>query len=565
MLSKKNLILYAFIVILCILGIIYFAIPKSENTIQTKQPQQQLNKNNQEIKKVANNNVTEKKIERQISKLDSQNYEFLNDKIVTLTKQVEILKKNNTNDIKKEFEKLYAELDKLKISNEQLVLENNELKDGKSKKSYEKQIEELSDEIKKYKQDIDGLNLNLNEKENTINNLNLEISKLNKKELDIAEYDKNIKKLQSDLDNEKNKAKENQNALSDITKENLELKNKVEKLSQLDKNNDKINALSLENQNLTSQINEANALIDELKKSNSDLNTKINSFDNFEKERDELKNTIFMTKLELEKYKSKEKEYNTKNEQESENINEKNQNLLSQLKEKDEKISTIVMENESLKKQIDSIKQEQNIKQSQISDSKETSNEMISLKSYNELNEKFNNLQNELTNKDLENQKNKQEILSLENKIKILNENLNSSSDNNTKVATNVELNTKNLQLKDTFTCDDIKIGTSKISSTCALELDKFLSKYNENYLYEITPIIDNSGFKSLSVIDGIHMDSNEVKRLTRLANFGLSKDRTKSAAEYIKSKVPNALISSSLEPEYSKDNKKGFILRVYK
>lgn len=660
-----------------------------------------------------------------LPKLEEQNYKILNDRIVKLTKQLNVLRSNDSSLINAEYQKISKELEQLQAKNEQLEALNNELNgklsNGKivnisGKNGYEERFEKLSEELATYKSENDSLKLALNDKENIVNNLNSLINTLsNQKQMNEFEHDNIARKLQTELEKANVKIEANKKNYSDIIKENEILKQRIESLAGLENTNtelskvnnelslknielsqelkaiSKLNSylknnknsdiamLNLDNKNLQVKLEDAKTSILKINQEKEDLQTKLNEMKEFEKQNEKLKNELFQTKLEFEKYKSDNainmKELSEKNQISLDKINKemiavndmnaklktnleksemtlknlqfKNNELELDLKNKEkiinensqkfikesENLKTALAKNEELKDKLDSIQKEKLDLSTQISNINAEfltyKNESLnnqkqnitkleqklkdSLKSYDELNARYLSLKEDNATREIklkiaendklaleneieqlkltiQNDKNPEKVIALEeeknnllNRINDLNlKILNNYNKDNSELAIkkekilelekklelaqkNSSFNTENLKLLETFTCDDVRAGTTNLSKACELGLDKLLAKYDNSYLFEITPIIDNGGFKSLSVIDGTHMASDEVRRLTRLANFGLSKDRVKSAAEYVKSKIKNALVISSLEAQYSNNNKKGFLIRVYK
>lgn len=499
---------------------------------------------------VKENDVLKQRV-KNLENLESVNTELsktnndLNLKNLELSKEIkaanklnEELKSNNNSDFVKlnlDNKNLQAKLDDAKTS----ILKLNQVKDDLEQKlSGLKNIEKQRDELKN---EVFQAKLELEKTKNEQTKAIKELSDKNQKSLD--NLTKELNKV-----SETNVKLQEKNTKTEVALKDIELKNKDLELNIKKKEKDlnealaKLNKIDNEFNTTNSNNKDLKAKLDTLQKEKIDLTTQLNKINNefLKYKNDSLNNKQNDIKSLNDKLFESSKAYDE--------LNAKYIALKEDLTAKELELNRNKQEKTSLENEIEQLK---------LAISKDTNSEKVIaleeekdklLKQLNELNLKtlnnYNQENNELIAK-------KEKIQELEKKLELAQK--------------GSSLNTASLKLQDTFICDDIKSGVIGLSKTCSLALDKFLSKYNQNYLYEITPIIDDSGFKSLSAIDGVHMATKEVQRLTRLANFGLSKDRTKSAANYIKSKVPNALISSSLEPEYSKDNKKGFILRVYK
>lgn len=491
----------------------------------------------QRIRNLENLENVNTELSKTNNELNLKNLE-LNKEIKAANKLNEELKSSSNSDFIKlnlDNKNLQAKLDDAKTS----ILKLNQMKnDLEQKLDGLKNIEQQRDELKN---EVFQTKLELEKTKNEQTKVMKDLSDKNQKSIE------NITKELSKV-NDANAKLQEKNTKNEIALKDIELKNKDlelnikkkekdlnEALAKLSKIDNEFNTANLSNQDLKNKL-------DTLQKEKIDLTTQLNKINNefLKYKNDSLSNKQNDIKTLNDKLFESSKAYDE--------LNVKYIALKEDLTSKELEINRNKKEKSSLENEIEQLK---------LAISNDTNSEKLIaleeekdklLKQLNELNLKTLNNYNQENN----------ELIAKKEKIQELEKQLELAQKGSS-------LNTSNLKLQDTFVCNDIKSGVVGLSKTCTLELDKFLSKYNQNYLYEITPIIDDSGFKSLSAIDGVHMATKEVQRLTRLANFGLSKDRTKSAANYIKSKVPNALISSSLEPEYSKDNKKGFILRVYK
>ncbi|MBZ8006986.1 hypothetical protein AVBRAN9334_02320 [Campylobacter sp. RM9334] len=491
----------------------------------------------QRVKNLGNLESVNAELSKVNNELNLKNLE-LSKEIKAASKLNDELKSNNNSDFVKlnlDNKNLQAKLDDAKTS----ILKLNQVKNDLEQKldnlkNIEKQRDELKNEVFQAKLELEK---SKNEQTKVIKDLS------DKSQNSLDNLTKELNKV-----NESNAKLQDKNTKNEIALKDMQLKNKELELDSKKKEKDLSETIA-KLQKIDEQLKASNA-------NNMDLKTKL---DNLQKEKIELTTQLNKINNEFLNYK------NDSLSNKQNDVKDLNNKLYESSKAYDElNVKYIALKEEYAAKELDNNKAKQEnktlldeIEQLKLTISKDTNSERVLaleeekdklLKQLNEINIKtlnnYNQENSELIAK-------KEKIQELEKKLELAQK--------------GSSLNTNSLKLQDTFVCDDIKSGVIGLSKTCSLELDKFLAKYNQNYLYEITPIIDDSGFKSLSAIDGVHMASKEVQRLTRLANFGLSKDRTKSAASYIKSKIPNALISSSLEPEYSKDNKKGFILRVYK
>ena len=124
------------------------------------------------------------------------------------------------------------------------------------------------------------------------------------------------------------------------------------------------------------------------------------------------------------------------------------------------------------------------------------------------------------------------------------------------------------LELLGKVECGDMVSGNFKISSTCKAKVDKFLSKYDQTHYFEVIPIIGTGGFASLSKVqrDGrLGIPDSEIKRLTRLSNIGLGRDRAKEGGWLIREKFGDDVKISYTVYSIEAKNKRGFVIRAYR
>lgn len=124
------------------------------------------------------------------------------------------------------------------------------------------------------------------------------------------------------------------------------------------------------------------------------------------------------------------------------------------------------------------------------------------------------------------------------------------------------------LQLLDKVECEDMVSGNFKISPTCKAKVDEFLTQFDEAHYFEVIPIMGAGGFASLNKVQRdrrLGIPDSEIKRLTRLANIGLARDRAKEGGWLIRDKFGDDVkISYTVYSIESKD-KRGFVIRAYR
>lgn len=161
---------------------------------------------------------------------------------------------------------------------------------------------------------------------------------------------------------------------------------------------------------------------------------------------------------------------------------------------------------------------------------------------------------------------NEQVIRTLNEKIKVL-ETVTPKIE--TKVASNTSKEPKGQKLAvvDKITCTDMGTGVNALSDTCKQSVQAFLSKYDDSYLFEVAPIVDNGGFASLKLIKSkkVGVEDMEIDRISGLANIGLGKARAKAGGELIEAKFGESAKISYALSNIEQDKARGFQIRVLK
>ena len=167
----------------------------------------------------------------------------------------------------------------------------------------------------------------------------------------------------------------------------------------------------------------------------------------------------------------------------------------------------------------------------------------------------------------------RKQIASNEQIIKTLNEKIKVLETVTPKVETKVVLNTnketkgQKLIVVDKISCTDMGTGVNALSDACKQSVQAFLSKYDDSYLFEVAPIVDNGGFASLKLIKSKKMgvEDMEIDRISGLANIGLGKARAKAGGELIEAKFGESAKISYALSNIEQDKARGFQIRVLK
>ncbi|MBE0495665.1 MAG: hypothetical protein IBX45_04595 [Campylobacterales bacterium] len=126
----------------------------------------------------------------------------------------------------------------------------------------------------------------------------------------------------------------------------------------------------------------------------------------------------------------------------------------------------------------------------------------------------------------------------------------------------------KKPELLASIACDDMESGTNEASLTCKGRVEEFLKEYEASHFFEVLPIVDDGGFATLKRVEQetrLGIPKEEIKRLTRLSNLGLGKERAATGGKLIE-----AYFDGLARVSYSSDlvevpNKRGFVIRVYR
>lgn len=474
------------------------------------------------------------------------------------------------------------------------IIKNNSLEKEAIKKGYLEAIEKLEKKyntlVTEQKEEINSITVNLQkEKQNSITVLENSENMLLKKEV---EYKKDLGKSREVIKILNNKVKsiedENKALLSKLETQNTTISLGQDKVLQLQ---DKIKTLDKNDRNLDDEVRERVKINEEKHNINYKiLNEKIANLEQELKTKNS-SNSKNISALKNEKAELVRKiniahDENTQKNQQIAKLKDEISMILKQKNNlelnENEKLTKIKKSFDSL--QEDVIKQEKEynnivkkLKKDVNNQQAEYSNIINKLKNdienqENEYSNIVDGLKKELVSKDtalLERAKDKEKLGKYVREITYLKKLL-KTADNKVAIAKTNSLSKKSKKLVkvDSIECDDMNSGNFKISSTCKAKVDKFLNQYSENDFFEIIPIVGTGGFASLNLIkrkSKLGIADGEIERLTGLANLGLGKHRAKEAGWLIKEKFgDNAKISYTVY-NIEAQNKRGFVIRVYR
>ncbi len=380
--------------------------------------------------------------------------------------------------------------------------------EDKYKKIDMEQKKEIDDLIKKLNKEI-KLNNSLVEESNNIKETNkINIQKIIKqKALEINRSNDEIKRLKKELEKLKISEKSVKTSLT-------------EKIKETSQKNDKI--LQLQDK------------IKELEKGEEDTRVKIDREIKKSEKKHNSNYGILNQKIASLEMKIK---YN----------NIENRDLIANLREKNKKLGI------ELNKTISNNKNLISSKDSMIA-SEKSYIEKIAI-----LNEKISLIKNELKLRD----KDKEKLGEYIRRITALKKSIKEIETKN-----RTSKSASKLELLGKVECGDMISGNFKISSTCKEKVDKFLSQYSKSDYFEVIPIIGSGGFASLNKVqrDGtLGISDSEIKRLTRLSNIGLGRDRAKEGGWLIHEKFGDDVKISYTVYSIESKSKRGFVIRVYR
>lgn len=112
--------------------------------------------------------------------------------------------------------------------------------------------------------------------------------------------------------------------------------------------------------------------------------------------------------------------------------------------------------------------------------------------------------------------------------------------------------------------CDDMGVGSDKPTITCINKVSEFLQRYNSNYYFEITPIVSQGNFIATSKIAKL-VPKNELERINTYANFGIGRERAKTAGNLIRDEFGDFSRISYSSEIITSSTKQGFVIKVYR
>jgi len=376
-----------------------------------------------------------------------------------------------------------------------------------------------------------------------------------------------------------------------LSKKDKEYKNEISRNKTITKNlNKKIKSLKDENKILISRLETKKTLValgedkilqlqDKIKtldKNDRSLDDEVNERVKINEEKHNTNYKILNEKIAtLEQSLKLKKSSNSKvlaslSDEKAELINKLNR-ANNENSQKNQKIIKLQDKISKITKQKNTLELSENEKLAKIKDSFDSLQKGVKNqeKEYNSI---LSNLKQEIANKDTElyeRSKDKEKLGKYVREITMLKKMLKSTEKKIAKVETTSSSDkTKKLVKVDSIECNDMNSGNFKITSTCKVKVDKFLNKYSTNNFFEIIPIVGTGGFASLNLIkrkSKLGIADKEIERLTKLANLGLGKDRAKEAGWLIKEKFGDGAKISYTVYNIEVQNKRGFVIRVYK
>ncbi|WP_229931902.1 hypothetical protein [Campylobacter majalis] len=109
-----------------------------------------------------------------------------------------------------------------------------------------------------------------------------------------------------------------------------------------------------------------------------------------------------------------------------------------------------------------------------------------------------------------------------------------------------------------------INIDKDTITTTCKNRVEQFLARYNANYLYEITAIVDGRGY-ALPYEISSKISKSELDRLNNYVDYGVGTQRASMAAQLIRDEYGDFARISFNQNVIKRANARGFIIKAYR
>jgi len=511
-----------------------------------------LTKNSQSVLEMEKRNSIKLKEFDDIIKNNSAEKEAIKTGYLNKIAKIEDMYKKKIDEQNKKLENFAQKLDEYKQNSAEILRKNEVASSTKEKEynnkisSYNKIVENLNITNKTLEEENKSLLKKIKEQETLVFQNQGQMSQLQDK---INQYNKTVENLNIKI---KTFEEENKSLFEENKKQKTLVTQGQDQILQLQ---DKINTLDKNDRNLDIEIDEKVKANEEKHNENYKiLNEKIANMEKNLKSKESEQSKI-LAKLNNEKAELI-KEINIANKENDEKykyITTLKDNIVQMSKEKE---NLKLSENEQLakiKKSFDSLKND-------VNQQEEAYSNIIA------------NLKKELSLKNLELNKRVKDVEKLkkyENEIASLNKKL---KDTEMKIVKKESIppltQSKKLVQVDSIECDDMNSGNFKISSTCKVKVDKFLGKYSDEDFFEIIPIVGTGGFASLNLIkrkSKLGIEDAEIERLTGLANLGLGKHRAKEAGWLLREKFGDDVKISYTVYNIEAQNKRGFVIRVYK
>ncbi|MDO5046306.1 hypothetical protein [Campylobacter sp.] len=112
--------------------------------------------------------------------------------------------------------------------------------------------------------------------------------------------------------------------------------------------------------------------------------------------------------------------------------------------------------------------------------------------------------------------------------------------------------------------CNDMNVGSGKVTASCKNKIREFLQSYNSNYYFEIVPIVSKGNFIATSKIAKL-VPKEELERINSYANFGIGRERANTAGELIRDEFGDFSRISYSNDIITSADKQGFVIKVYR
>lgn len=122
----------------------------------------------------------------------------------------------------------------------------------------------------------------------------------------------------------------------------------------------------------------------------------------------------------------------------------------------------------------------------------------------------------------------------------------------------------KKLVFISSVRCEDMSVGSVKLTSDCKSRVGRFLQLYSSNYIFEITPIVSRAN-SIIALKNTDKISKTDLEKIDRYINSGIGKERASIAGGLIKEEFGEFARISYSNDVLTTPDKQGFIIKAYR